>query len=221
MNPANIFRKKKSIINRRVQSSPDASEPNLIISNETDDPVFVEHILRIIKGVLSQSSSRDVWIVKLNNWFDHKWLGFWGHGPYSNQVSLKPLRLPSFHPNRILSERYWARNTDGELHLPKTVKDLHPKEYTGWEPPLNTLTESGVMIWFSGNSKQNGRGSLMVYVIEKMNSSAWYASFSRNKSWAALRLKGISKLELEQLANPYEASDCQEHGLPQTKRHSP
>ena len=173
----------------------------LLCVDEEDDPGFGDRILAIVHGLLSRFPTRELWIVKLDHWFDHKWLGFSGHGPYGSRTSLDPLFLPSFHPNRILCQYYWVRDEGGHLRRPMKPVILHPGKFNGHEPQLSTITKSGLMVWFSGNTKQNCRGSLMVYVVEPNKPWAWYAAISKDRDWTTCRLKGITELELELLEN--------------------
>ena len=48
---------------------------------------------------------REVFLVHVNNWFDHKWLGWrsWSEGE---------LCVPSFDPHRVRSEKRFIRDED-------------------------------------------------------------------------------------------------------------
>ena len=162
----------------------------------SDDPEFLRRVSELIEGVLLTAHKSEAWIIKLDNWFDHKWLGFFGHGPYSANCSLERLRLPSFHPNRILSENYISFDTETLCYVPNGGKPLHPQEFTGVEPWLDTITTSGAMFWFSSNSEMNGRGSLMVYLLDEESSTAWYVAFERKHTWNIVHVKGISTAEI-------------------------
>ena len=47
---------------------------------ETDDPGFVEVLNSVVQGLVSQHQPETVWIIQIDNWFDHKWLMFSGTG---------------------------------------------------------------------------------------------------------------------------------------------
>ena len=54
-----------------------------------DDPQFGEIVGRVISGLLSANPVEKVFVVRIDNWFDHKWLTFSGIG----RVRFDDLRL--------------------------------------------------------------------------------------------------------------------------------
>jgi hypothetical protein len=47
---------------------------------ETDDPRFIELLSFAVRGVFESSKPEQVWLIQIDNWFDHKWLNFSGIG---------------------------------------------------------------------------------------------------------------------------------------------
>ena len=43
-----------------------------------DDPQFVETVSHIISGLVNDSFPNEIFVIKIGNWFDHKWLKFSG-----------------------------------------------------------------------------------------------------------------------------------------------
>jgi hypothetical protein len=43
-----------------------------------DDHDFIESVSRLIAGSVAVHRPEEVWVHKIDNWFDHKWLGFSG-----------------------------------------------------------------------------------------------------------------------------------------------
>jgi hypothetical protein len=50
-----------------------------IPSGLTDDNEFIDALNSIIAGVLRSLTPDAVWVVHVDNWFDHKWLRFSGN----------------------------------------------------------------------------------------------------------------------------------------------
>ena len=73
---------------------------------EHDDVAFLSLAQRIINGAIAELRMREVFLVHVDNWFDHKWLGWWSRKD-------EELRVPTFTPNRVLSEKHflWTAET--------------------------------------------------------------------------------------------------------------
>src|SRR2546430_17270184 len=96
-----------------------------LLINSNDDPQFVELVTQIISGLIRDSSPREVFVMKIDNWFDHKWLTFSGIG----WVRLDDFRLdlntaldefrrgnvtfPPSTPTRVIAVCYFLRGGDG------------------------------------------------------------------------------------------------------------
>jgi hypothetical protein len=59
-----------------------------------------------------------------------------------------------------------------------------------------------VFLWFTSETAENGRGSVMVYAVCEGNVLAWFASFQRGQEWQLLRVKGASRDEVTGLLQP-------------------
>ena len=55
------------------------------------------------------------------------------------------------------------------------------------------------MIWFSGASRSNGRGAVMVYLPTRDSYWTWYAGFSGSGALRPTELKDTSNAELSKL----------------------
>ena len=51
-----------------------------ILIKQRDDPEFVELVKHVIAGCVNDEFPRTIIVIKIDNWFDHKWLGFSGKG---------------------------------------------------------------------------------------------------------------------------------------------
>ena len=68
-------------------------------------------------------------------------------------------------------------------------KNLHRK--------LKNSIDSGLFLWWSSNTVNNLKGSVMAYVQIEEKSSSWYASFEREPDWRINKTKGIPVSQLK------------------------
>jgi hypothetical protein len=194
--------------------------PIHIHSDLTDDNEFVSLVRTILGGVLAQQAPDQIWIVHVNNWFDHKWLRFSGNGSEASwmfsgapgPVSLGPLAtafdsvkstffktkltFPPFSPERVLGQ--WSFVKSGEDYMESPLPAIpHDTKKSRSNKDLNRrvqyFSQSAVFVWYSGGTLTNGRGSLMVYSVDGTSVDCWFASFHRDSIWSLARTKGIGR----------------------------
>ncbi len=166
---------------------------------KNDDKNFLSALNGFVDQLTEDLEPTDVYAIRINEWFDHKWLGYSGRGiiqfPYSEPYILAKLderfldRLifPPFNPNQVTAERYWKlqkRGVYGGIEKPHCIynQKLEHNSYN-WHNLVEAVSSSGVFIWFSSNSEDSERGSIMVYAIEGIEIQTWYASFSQESGW--------------------------------------
>lgn len=164
-------------------------------ADETDDGNFLELAQQIVNGALVDLHVAEVYVVHVDNWFDHKWLGWWSNW---RRTQLQKLFVPPFVPNRIKSQTHFVRDAEGlgwitaghgkNLHVNQSGRHRLRK-------PLDRVTESGVFVWYSGNSVANQAGSLMLYQ-SGAEDYAWYASFLKNEQWKVNQGFRVTRREL-------------------------
>lgn len=76
-----------------------------LIPAEHDDAAFLSLAQRIMNGAVAALEIRDVFLVHVDNWFDHKWLRWWSRRG-------EELRVPTFTPNRVRSEKHFVWDVD-------------------------------------------------------------------------------------------------------------
>ena len=165
-----------------------------------DDPAFLARVDRIVAGVVSRSCPEEVHVIRIDNWFDHKWLTFSG----SSHIHFeKRGAFPPFSPGRVRSQVYFCRTTRGQYEEQKPAHLVHSAER---EPTSRNqkrrivdFATSAVFVWFSSESVKNGRGSVMVYSLQQGSVSAWFAAFRRDRGWTLLHVKGASRADVEEL----------------------
>lgn len=167
-----------------------------IIPVENDDAGFLSLIQRILNGAVAETQTREVYLVQIDNWFDHKWLGW--HSRWSHKA-IAELRVPSFNPNRVCSEKHFACDMDSSawnsidmpapLHIRQQVRRWAAK-------PIEQISKSAAFAWYSGNTEMNKVGSLMFYLTGP-DLHAWYASCQKSERWVVTDEFHITKGELK------------------------
>ena len=177
---------------------------------ENDDPEFIRLLTCIVEGVLADAKPSELYVVAVDNWFDHKWLGFSGIGvvPFEFQefmhrydAALAEFRqdkvtLPPFSPNRVIRQRYFHKQ-GGAYEETEPPVDLHKRERQSSEKNLHRrivdISESGSFIWYSSNTLSNARASIMTYTVKKHEVETWFAAFENESGWKLLLTKGINR----------------------------
>jgi hypothetical protein len=168
----------------------------------TDDNDFVVVVRAIMDGVVTQQAPHHVWVVQVDNWFDHKWLGFPWNGRVANPNYAGPGDIPPFSPNRILSQWSFTRADGDYLEFPlRDAPHRWDKERSSGN--LNRIAvrdNNTCFFWYSGNTLKNDRGSLMTYLSQGGEVVCWYAEFIRHEKWRLGRTKGINRREMSGFA---------------------
>jgi hypothetical protein len=170
---------------------------------ESDDPQFIEMVSQILSGAINCYKPNDVYVVHLDNWFDHKWNAFAAVIDLQcGMWAADKLTKPPFNPNRVISQSYFRLDElTKSIYINDEAPLLHTRRSSYWNfhDRLRDLTHAGLFLWYSGNTKPNGRGSLMVYNIGKEVSIYWYVSFLKKKEWQVNKAKNISKKAIDGL----------------------
>lgn len=186
-----------------------------IYTEDTDAQEFIRFVENAVSNLVDQICPDEFFLVRIDNWFDHKWLKFSGKAvvPYPERAAPVPHQLggwidsaleeryrdkvtfPPFNPNRVLRQQYFRKAGV------KKKRPIHRsyRECTGenLQRRVTQYSQSGVFAWFSSNTHANGRGSLMVYTVQNDDVSTWYASFLRKDGWKLGQVKGISTETVE------------------------
>jgi len=186
-----------------------------IYTNENDDPKFVELVSHILSELTAISSPEKIYVMKVDNWFDHKWLNFSGIGSVGffwgmlapdtalDEFRQDQVTIPPFTPNRIIGEYHFVR-VEGGHYSPATDKPyVHPRKLAHSSENLHKrmtqLADSAIFAWVSSNTKANERGALMVYEVKGSDVHTWYAGLSKEEDWRILQTRGINKEEIRSL----------------------
>ena len=164
-----------------------------LVPAERDDVAFLSFVQRIVNGAITALHIREVYLVHVDNWFDHKWLGWW------SRKNEQELRLPLFNPNRIRAQKHFIWNTERSDWTATGPEELLHMRQAGraWlAPRLDRFSKRAAFIWYSGNTAANTAGSLMFY-LSGANRYSWYASFEKDGHWQIHDECQITRRELQ------------------------
>jgi len=187
--------------------------PLEIPSHPNDDPLFIDLACRAIAAELQGKAAQEVFVIRIDNWFDHKWLNFSGIGrvgfrwnvPNGPDTALDEFRqgkatFPPFSPNRVVEEHRFQRGENGSYSLVKDAPLVHSQTRASscWNlhRRIANFSGSALFAWFSSKTDANRRGSLMVYRANGPEVTSWYSSFAKESEWRILRTEGIGREEL-------------------------
>jgi len=177
--------------------------------DDSDNSGFREIVESIIKNLIVSLNPAEISVVRIKNWFDHKWLNYSGKEikKYDKGKSpripfvLEPfwneqITIPPFTPNRVLSEMLYKLNgtenskLEESLHISQNSTDNRKRL-------ISDRTDNGLCIWISSNSASNGQGSLMVYQIMNSEIQTWYVNIEDKNGWKVTQSKGIDKSKVQ------------------------
>jgi hypothetical protein len=179
-----------------------------VISGITDDNDFIELLNSMVRGLVAQQAPDQLWIVQIDNWFDHKWLRFSGHGAAASNIPVTgyetvkaefyqdKLTFPPFAPDRVLGQWSYVRSENDyrEAPLPKMPHSTERRRtFLNLQRRIQNIDGSACFVWYSSNTLANGKGSVMVYTIKAETSECWFAAFNRDKAWALGATKGVDR----------------------------
>jgi hypothetical protein len=162
-----------------------------LVPLENDDAEFLRLTQRIVDGAVAELHVRDVFLVHVDTWFDHKWLGWWSWKG-------DELRVPPFTPSRVQSEKRLIWNPDLSAWTVAVLdKPLHIRQpgRALLGRSLDRFAKDAAFIWYSGATATNTLGCLMCYRSGPERYS-WYASMAKRDHWAIAEARRISREEL-------------------------
>src|SRR5215510_14679343 len=179
-----------------------------ILTNPTDDPHFVELLKHLISRLVGETLPEQIFVMKIDNWFDHKWLNFSGIGRVGffggrlekdtalDEFWQDKVTLPPFTPNRVIEEYYFVRDQSGSYAPSLAAPLVHQRKLAPSSENLHKrvtdFADSALLIWVSSNTKSNCRGSIMVYEVKDSNVKTWYMGLVKQNNWSVSRTKGIN-----------------------------
>ncbi len=172
---------------------------------EDDATGFLELVESVVAGALFLYRPDRLYLVHIDNWFDHTWLeysgkslgavGWWKHGEH--------LTIPPFVPNRVLAQQHWARDPESGSFVSEPAAPVHIWTDSGsnLQRRVSVIAPEAALLWYTGKTAVNNRGAIMVHVPDGEEDGywAWYVGFSGKSEWAASEFRGISREEFRRL----------------------
>lgn len=189
-----------------------------IVAGKTDDTGFVALVNTLVHGLTKDHVYEHVWLIQIDNWFDHKWLRFSGRGTVDFQFPAfmntydaaidefyqDKLTFPPFSPNRVAGQWSYSRVGDRYEESPLALLP-HPtvrrRSEMNLQRRVQQFSRSACFIWYSANTAKNGRGSVMVYVVATDEVQSWFAAFNRKAEWKLNMVKGTNLVYVQRLLN--------------------
>jgi hypothetical protein len=169
--------------------------------NKSDDPEFIGIVSNILNTCVNRSCPTQVYVVEIDHCFDWKWQRFSGKILGALGTWNRRLVIPPFDPQRVVSERFYCSDlAQPAVYRLATARPLHIEQAgDSTKRRVAQVTESGVFLWYSGETMKANQASVLVYQIDARGTSDWYASFSRNEQWKLNRVRDISRRLLEEM----------------------
>jgi hypothetical protein len=167
---------------------------------------FIEIMDKIIMGLVEKFQIDEILLVKIKNWFDHKWLNYSGksvvqfQGGHLIETALQDewrekITVPPFNPNRVLSETFYRiRQTDNKIFENSLHKTKNSNENI--HNRITNYSTNGLFVWYSSDTKINKKGCLMIYRVDNGFVETFYVSFENTNEWKIKQTKDITPNEL-------------------------
>ncbi len=165
------------------------------LAEETDAEGFVKCVGSVARGLCRIHAPAELIVVRIDNWFDHKWVGFSGKILGALGVWKKTLTIPPFVPGRVCWQRRYQRVSSSESYeLTDPGPSLHitDKSTPKLRREVSKIAPKTVLLWFSSNTEPNKKGAVMAYVPTENDYWAWYVGLGGNGEWKPRALHGIT-----------------------------
>ncbi|SNR14183.1 protein of unknown function [Tenacibaculum jejuense] len=172
----------------------------LLKEKNNDNPNFILNCEKIIQNRINIWNPTDIFVNRIDNWFDEKWLEFSGTTMSGLSIWKGETTIPPFHPNRVefsdfyqkIAEHYVQKENPKILHIYQKSKD-NLKRY------ISGFTNNGLFIWYSGNSKVNDVETLMCYLFRESECHPFFITLNGKKEWNVSQAKGILIKEIQSI----------------------
>jgi hypothetical protein len=143
----------------------------LIPNVSADDPQFIELVSRAVTGELEAKTVHGLFVIRIDNWFDHKWLNFSGIGRvafgqymgtwFDRDTALDEFHqqgakstFPPFTPNRVITQDFYRKDAIGALYVldedgPWVRSPVRERSSANLHKRILTHNNSCLFVWFS------------------------------------------------------------------------
>lgn len=132
-----------------------------IITKENDDKAFTDIVENILNETIENVAPDDIFLTKIDNWFDFKWRAFSGKLVGAVGVWNSELTIPPFIPDRVLEQTYFQKLSNSYLNQSGSFLHRYQAsgENIGRKLESYSFARTRLFIWFSGNIKNSLRGA--------------------------------------------------------------
>lgn len=173
----------------------------MITLTDKDDPGFIALASTLLDSIILNDRPAEVYVIRIDGWFDAKWLNFSGKVLGALGVSRRKITIPPFHPHRVLGESHFSSAPGSGRFVSTPAPPLHIEQASAQNltRSISKVSQSAVFFWYSSHSLGFDRGSTMLYSTAEDEAFSWYASFHKFPNWHLERHRGISPIELQQI----------------------
>jgi hypothetical protein len=177
----------------------------MTIQLETDDsPEFIAKVEALANGILRHHAPLTLILIKIDNWFSVRWLGFSGKTLGALGVSRATLSVPPFVPKRVISQRRFIAPAYAEVESGPPIH-IQIQSSEAILRRVSSVSNGAALLWYSGGSERTGRGAIMAYVPIDETYLPWYTGWAKRDHWMLVQPKDISGRELDTLISSGQA----------------
>ncbi len=172
----------------------------LLAEKHNDNDNFILNCEIIVQNRIDLWKPNEIFVNRIDNWFDEKWMEFSGAIVPQVAVWSGKTTVPPFHPKRVESSDFYRRsNQKYEKKESPKILHIYQESRENLKRYLSEFTSDGLFIWYSGNSKVNGIGTLMCYLFRESECQPFFITLTEKKDWNVSQTKAISKKEVEEI----------------------
>lgn len=169
---------------------------SLNADDDDEDTRFVQIVEAFVDYYVTLFSPPTVFVIRIDHWFGAKWLGFRGkllgaigvHADVSD-VERRRMPMPPFSPSRVKRFYYFTRHNDEWDCSVDNQCVLHAKK-SGDE--FQRIYRRGLYCWYSGGTRTNTCGSMMIYDVNEIGANGWHLSFEFRTTWKLTKCVNVS-----------------------------
>lgn len=187
---------RRSFVNARAVAASPALQLHVA---QGDDYALLDLVDRLVRRLMRTHAPAETHVLHVDSVFDHKWLAFSGKVLGALGTWSQDLRLPPFHPSRIVDHRCFDSNA--KLRAVDQDVHVHQRSEENQRRRVRDLMPDRLLVWYSGRSLELRRATLMVYAPSKPAPYAWFVTLLADP-WRAHKTTDISTIEFERLIGP-------------------
>jgi hypothetical protein len=162
-----------------------------------DDVGFLGYVEAVVDRVAALRVP-GIYVTRIDGWFGERWVGFSGKTLGMAGVHHREdFNIPPFVPSRVVSSTFLKSSLGG--YTPATAPvQLHisQRSESNLRRKLVALAPSDALVWFSSESRRDGRGSVLAYVPTGETHEPWFLELVREDDWRIVKSLGVSREEL-------------------------